>query len=198
MKKWLIIGGALLASYLFIFSPLMNQRNRLVLTDQKVERSIGLWQSQLQRQADLLPNLANTVQGAASHERGTQTAVAEARSQATAISKIDPTKIANDPNLQRQLLEAQSSVGRAVLQVNAAREATPNLQAVELFRDLTKEISGTQNRITQARNDTVNAINEYNTQVRMWPMALFATVFGFSLRPNFQASTQATPEIKFN
>jgi LemA protein len=202
MKKGYIITAGivlgLFAAVLLIKDSLIANNNRLVQLDQPVVEKISLWQSQIQRQADLLPNLANTVQGAASHERGTQEAVAAARSQVGAISKVDPLKIANDPELQKRLLDAQAAAASAVVRVNAAREQTPNLQAVELFRDLTKEISGTQNRITVARNDSIKAINGYNGEIRQFPLMFWAWALGYKQRPAFEAASQTTPEIRFN
>lgn len=198
MKKIVIIGGivaAVLIGYIGVFQPLATASNNLVKIDQQVELAVGGWQSQLQRRADLLPNLANTAQAAGNLEKDTQTQVAQARAAVSKISQLNPLDIANNADLQKQLVEAQAQASAAQVRVNAAVEATPNLKSTELFRDTMKAIEGTENRIQTARYDSIRAINEYNTYIRLWPGSFAATIFGYHKRPNFQATSQVAPEL---
>lgn len=173
--------------------------NKLVSADLRVDKTVSQWQNQLQRQSDLLPNLMRTVQGFADQEKGVFTGVAEARAAAQSVSKVDPTQIANNEALQRQVIDAQAKIGAAFAKIAAARESYPELKSNRQFEALFAELSGTQNRITNARTDNINAVNDYNQNVRFFPGKVLASLFGFMQKPNFQASeaAQATPTIDF-
>ncbi len=154
---------------------------------------------QLKRQADLLPNLVETVKGYAKFESDTMKAVAEARAQVTAVSKIDPAKMANDPEAQKQIVEAQASMQQAMVKLNAAREAYPDLKANTNFTALMAEIAGTQNRITVARKRWQDSVNDWNVRVQRFPTVVVARLAGYSTKPYFEVSAeeQVPPKIKF-
>ena len=175
----------------------ISQFNSMVSADQNVERTISKWQSQIKRQADLLPMLVGTVQGASDQESSVLKGVDEARVNTTAMQNLNQLDIANNEALQKQLIEAQASVQRAA--VNVTKEANPKVESLDLYRDLSKQIEGTQNRVTAARNDSIEAVNFYNTKVRMFPAVIFAGLFGYRVRPNFAATEeeQKTPTIDF-
>jgi LemA protein len=193
-KRYLALAGVAVIG-VFIVPPLLSASNELVKVDQRVERSVGEWQSQIQRRYDLLPNIARTAEASGTMEKGIQSAVAEARSSMPAILKKDPTEIANNPELQKQLIEAQAQSSAALTKVNAAVEQTVNVKSVDLYHDVMKSIEGSENRIQTARRDAIIAINDYNTYIRTFPASVPATILGYHKRPNFQATSQDAPEL---
>lgn len=193
-KRYFAIAG-LVAIGAFGVGPLLGASNELVKVDQNVEAKVGGWQSQIQRRYDLMPNIARAAEASGTLEKSTQTAIAEARSSMPAILKKDPTEISNNPELQKQLIEAQAQSSAALTRVNAAVEQTANIKSVDLYRDVMKELAGTENRIQTARRDAILAINDYNTYIRLWPAWVPATILGYHKRPNFQATSQDAPEV---
>lgn len=171
----------------------------LVTQRQNVLQSYGQVQNQLQRNADVLPNLAETVKGYAAHENKTLTAVIEARRQINNITKVDPNDLATNPELQKQLAGAIASTNQALLSVNVLREAYPDLKANTLFINLMSQIEGGQNRISVARRDNQRAIQTYNSTVLRFPSFIAASVRGYTEFPYFTAAdgAQSTPQIKF-
>jgi len=177
----------------------MAKYNTFVGLEEKVNQTYSQVQNVMQRQADLIPNLVETVKGYAAHENKTFTMVAEARSKLTAVGKMDPAKLANDPELQKKLIEAQQAANQAMISLNAVKEAYPQLQANENFKSLMAELAGSQNRITVERMANQKAVQEYNQTVRVVPGALVAGLFGFKTKPYFQADdgAQKAPQVKF-
>lgn len=173
--------------------------NGLVGVDENVNVTAAQIQVQLRRQAQLLPNLAETVKGAAAFEKETYAAVAAARAQVTAAANIDPTKIAGDPELQKKVLEAQTAMQQAMVKLNAAREAYPDLKANKNFQDLFAEVAGSQNRVSVAMTRNQEAVRAYNGAIRVFPRVLFAKTFGFAPRPYYEASAadQDAPKLSF-
>ena len=171
--------------------------NGLVTEDERVEQSFGNLQSQYQRRADLIPNLVNTVRGAADFEQETLTQVTEARSQATSVNLTaddlsDPAKIA-------AFQQAQSQLTGALSRLLVTVERYPELRATEAFRDLQSQLEGTENRINVARRDYNESVRVYNTKVRRFPTAIFAGMFGFDRRTPFEAEAGAdqAPTVDF-
>jgi LemA protein len=173
--------------------------NSLVTQDEKVGQSYAQVQNVMQRQAELIPNLVETVKGYAAHESGTLKAVSEARSQLQAVSKMSPEELAKNPDLQKKLVEAQAAMGRSLMQLNATREAYPNLKADAQFNQLMAELSGSVNRIAQERRRNQITVMDYNRMVRVFPRSLLAKIGGFEPKPYFQASQEAqtAPKVKF-
>lgn len=194
MKKvWI----ALIAFVVLFFVFGLPVYKNMVTLDENVNLTTAEIQVQLRRQAQLLPNLAATVQSSANFEQDTFKAVAEARSQVSSVSKIDPAELAKNPELQKKVVDAQAAMGSAMVKLNAAREAYPELKANQNFRDLMAEIAGTQNRITVAMTRNQIAVQKYNLTIRQPVAMIWATLMGFSKKPYFQAkeTEQDAPDL---
>lgn len=171
--------------------------NGLVSQDENVERYWGDVQTQYQRRADLIPNLVNTVKGAAEFEQETLESVTNARANATSINLTADDL--SDPAKMQAFQQAQSQLTGALSRLLAVAENYPQLQATQAFRDLQVQLEGTENRITVARRDYNGAVQQYNTQVRRFPTNLIAGVFGFDRRASFEADPGAdqAPTVEF-
>ena len=156
--------------------------NSMVQLDENVKGKWGQVQTQYQRRSDLIPNLVATVKGAADFEKSTLTAVIEARAKATSV-QVDPTKLT--PESIQQFQAAQGQLSSALGKLLAVSEAYPQLRANESFMGLQAQLEGTENRITVARKDFNDAVQEYNTKVRKFPANLTAKMFGFSEKGYF-------------
>ncbi len=170
--------------------------NGLVQKDQNVKSKWANVESDYQRRSDLIPNLVNTVKGAANFEQETITQVIEARSKATQTTvnanDLSPEKIADFQKAQGQL---SGAIGRLLVSV----ERYPELKATEAFRDLQAQLEGTENRIKVSRNDFNAAVQDYNTSVKKFPMVLFSGMFGFNEKGYFTADAGAekAPTVDF-
>jgi LemA protein len=174
-----------------------NTYNTLVTEDERVEQSWADVQTQYQRRADLVPNLVATVRGAADFERETLESVTEARARATAINlSVDDL---SDPAAVQRFQEAQGQLGSALGRLLAISENYPQLRATESFRDLQAQLEGTENRIAVARRDYNAAVQRYNTTVRRFPNSMYAGLFGFERRIQFEADPGAerAPTVDF-
>jgi LemA protein len=171
--------------------------NSLVQGDEQVQQAWANVQATYQRRADLIPNLVETVKGAADFEQETLTAVTEARAKATSI-QVTPEDLENPQQLQ-QYQQAQSALGQSLGRLLAVSENYPQLQATQSFSDLQAQLEGTENRITVARRDYNNAVRQYNTQVRSFPTVLFASLMGFDQKASFEAEQGAeqAPDVNF-
>lgn len=171
--------------------------NGLVQKDQNVKSKWANVESDYQRRTDLIPNLVNTVKGAANFEKETLTQVIEARSNATKVTvnanDLSPDKIAAFQKAQSQL---SGAIGRLLVSV----EKYPELKATEAFRDLQSQLEGTENRIKVSRNDFNAAVQDYNTSVKKFPMVLFSGMFGFTEKGYFtaEAGAEKAPTVDFN
>ncbi|MEO0733321.1 MAG: LemA family protein [Bacteroidota bacterium] len=171
--------------------------NGFVDGEEDVENAWSMVETQYQRRADLIPNLVKTVKGAADFEQSTITAVTEARAKATSIN-IDASNLTAD-DLQR-FQAAQSELSSGLGRLLATAENYPNLTATQGFRDLQAQLEGTENRIAKARNDFNAQATEFNKKVRRFPGTVFASVFGFGEKPQFEAQAGASnaPDVNFD
>jgi len=172
--------------------------NGLVQADERVQTAWANVQTQYQRRADLIPNLVETVEGAADFEKETLQSVTEARAKATSI-QVSADDL-DDPQKLQQFQQAQSALGQSLGRLLAVSENYPKLQATQAFSDLQAQLEGTENRIAVARRDYNEAVRQYNTQVRSFPTVLVAGVMGFSPRTPFEAETGAdqAPDVSFD
>ncbi|MET6998448.1 LemA family protein [Chitinophaga defluvii] len=192
MKKGIIVIVVLVLLGMFG----CGKYNGLVKQDENVKNKWGAVQSQYQRRSDLIPNLVSTVKGAADFEKTTLTEVMEARAKATQVT-IDADNLT--PEKIQQFQQAQGQLGAALGRLLAVSENYPTLQANQNFRDLQAQLEGTENRITVARNDFNNAVNEYNSTVRVFPGNLVAGIAGFKQKGYFQAQpgSENAPKVQF-
>ena len=159
----------------------------MVKMDENVKTKWAAVQSQYQRRSDLIPNLVNTVKGAANFEKSTLTAVVEARAKATSV-QVDPTKLT--PESIKAFQAAQGELSSALGRLLAVTENYPNLKADGAFRDLQAQLEGTENRIAVARNRYTTTVKEYNTLVRSFPSNLTANYFGYQTKANFTVENE--------
>jgi LemA protein len=192
MKKGIIVIVILVLLGMFG----CNKYNGLVKLDENVKNKWGAVQSQYQRRADLIPNLVSTVKGAANFEQTTLTQVIEARAKATQIT-VNPDDLS--PEKIQQFQQAQGQLSTALGRLLAVAEAYPQLKANQNFLDLQAQLEGTENRITVARNDFNNSVNEYNGTVRAFPNNLIAGIAGFQQKGYFQAQpgSENAPKVQF-
>jgi LemA protein len=181
----LVFGGCACSGY-----------NGLVTQDENVKKAWNNVQSDYQRRTDLIPNLVNTVKGAANFEQETLTKLMEARAKATSVNvnadDLTPEKLAEFQAAQTQI---SSGIGRLL----AVVENYPDLKANQNFRDLQAQLEGTENRIKVARNDFNAAVQTYNTQARRFPNNIFAGMFGFKVKEGFKADpgSERAPTVTF-
>ncbi|TCD04662.1 LemA family protein [Pedobacter frigidisoli] len=170
--------------------------NSMVKLDENVKSKWGTVQTQYQRRADLIPNLVSTVKGAAKFEQGTLTAVVEARAKATQM-----TVNADDltPENIQKYQAAQGQLSQALGKLLSITEAYPELRATQQFSDLSAQLESTENRITVARKDFNDAVQEYNAKIRSFPTNLTAGMFGFKPKGYFEADATAknAPKVEF-
>jgi LemA protein len=166
----------------------------------KQENVSGKWaqvQNAYQRRADLIPNLVNTVKGAANFERETLTQVIEARSRATSINinsadSLTPEKI-------QQFQQAQDALGSSLSRLLVSVERYPELRANQNFLELQAQLEGTENRITVERKNFNDAVQDYNSHIRRFPNNLMAGMFGFDAKGYFtaQPGAEQAPQVQF-
>ena len=171
--------------------------NNLVAEEEAVEQSWADVETQYQRRADLIPNLVNTVRGAADFESETLQSVTEARARATSIN-LDASDL-EDPARIQEFQQAQDELTGALGRLLVVAENYPQLRATEAFRDLQAQLESTENRINVARRDYNGAVARYNTHVRRFPTALIAGIAGFDRRTPFEseAGAEQAPEVAF-
>jgi LemA protein len=156
-------------------------------------------QNQYQRRADLIPNLVESVKGAAAQERNVLREVTEARAKASQITlSADQLR---DPEALRAFSQAQGQLSTALIPLRQLQEAYPDLKTNANFLALQSQLEGTENRITIARNDYNEAVRAYNTRIRTFPDVIGAKVFyGAEPMVPFQATTQnadQAPTVSF-
>jgi LemA protein len=189
-----LIGLGVIALLVFVG---IGKYNTLVEQEQSVEQSWSQVENQYQRRADLVPNLVNTVKGAADFEQETLTQVTEARSKASSI-QISADDL-NNPQKIRQFQQAQQQLSGALSRMLVTVEKYPELKANQNFRDLQVQLEGTENRIATERQRFTETVQSYNTTVQRFPTNLFAGIFGFDQKAYFEADegAQEVPEVNF-
>src|SRR5205809_1690453 len=187
----LIIGGGAISTY-----------NSLVTKQQNVNAKWSQVENQMQRRADLIPNIVATVKGVAGLEERVFTKIAEARSQLLSTmqnpNSTTEQKIAADQNLTQAMRDGGllGTGGRCL----SIADNYPQLKSNESFLKLQDELAGTENRLATARRDYTLAAQDYNTTRSTFPMVLFAGAFGFNAQPYFQADpgAQQVPKVDFS
>jgi LemA protein len=181
---------------LFVGGCGCNGYNGLVSQDENVKNAWNNVQSDYQKRMDLVPNLVNTVKGAANFEQQTLTNVVEARAKATQV-KIDASNLS--PEKLAQFQQAQGQLSGALGRLLAVAENYPTLKATQNFQDLQHTLEGIENGIRNSRNNFNGAVNDYNVKVRSFPMNILSGMFGFKPKTGFTAEpgSDKAPEVKF-
>src|SRR6266550_2985577 len=197
-KTALIILGVVLVIVLIIGLIGFGSYNTLVTQRQNVNAQWALVQNQMQRRADLIPNIVGTVKGVAGLEERVFTKIAEARSQLLSTmqnpNSTTEDKIAADNKLTQSMRDGGllGTGGRFL----AITENYPQLKSNESFMKLQDELAGTENRLATARRDYTLAAQDYNTTRSRFPTVLIAGLMGFKEQPYFQADEGARQEPK--
>ena len=192
--------GILIIVILIVGISFAGTYNRLVTLSQDVDKQWAEVENQYQRRADLVPNLVQTVQGAATFEKDTLTAVTEARA-SVGRATINPGKAPADPETLAKYQAAQDQLGSALQRLLVVSERYPELKANQNFRDLQAQLEGTENRITVARGRFNDSAQAYNTAVKRFPTNFIGGMFGFKEKPYFKATTpgaEQAPKVQFN
>ncbi len=199
MKKLLIALGILAALGLVAVLYVVGIYNGLVNSQQGVDAQWAQVQNVYQRRADLIPNLVNTVAGAANFEKSTLTEITEARASVGKVT-LDASKAPADAAQLAEFEQAQGRLSSALSRLLVVSERYPDLKATGNFATLQSQLEGSENRIAVERgrfNDTALA---YNASIKRVPAVFFAGAFGFKEKPYFAAtsSAQTPPEVKFD
>lgn len=185
MKKtgWIILC-VVVVLVLWMFSGY----NGMVDKQEQATTALANVQTQYQRRADMMPQLAKIVKAYAKHEKETFEAVTKARA-AVGQVKLDPTNLT--PEKLQQYSAAQGELASAFSRLMVVAEKYPELKASENFKSLQVQEEGTENRISEARRKFNDAVQDYNQMVRKMPNALIAGIFGFQVMPKFEAAAGA-------
>src|ERR1700732_1653186 len=203
MNKFAIgcVGVLVIIAFFAVVAALglMGSYNRLVKLQQSVNKKWAQVQNVYQRRADLIPNLVNTVSGAANFEKSTLIAVTNARASVGRV-QLDPNKAPTDAAQLRQFQEAQGQLSNALSRLLVVSERYPELKSNQNFLGLQAQLEGTENRISVERNNYNEVVQRFNTAVRRFPTNLIAGMFGFSPRPffNAQPGAEKAPTVNFN
>jgi len=175
--------------------------NKLVGLGQAVDGQWAQVENAYQRRADLVPNLVETVKGAAKFEQGTLTAVTEARAKVGQMSAQATEKITQDPEALKRFEQAQAGLGSALSRLLVVSESYPQLKATQNFRDLQVQLEGTENRIAVERMRFNESAQAFNTARNRFPTVVMAGMFGrrFAEKAYFKAQDGAAtaPQVHF-
>jgi LemA protein len=188
MKALLIVVGVVLALILLVGAPLMSGRNELVTQREAVNGAWSQVDVDLQRRADLIPNLVETVKGFAKQEREVFEAIANAR--ASLLSARTP----------QERIQANQGLDSALGRLLVITENYPQLRSNENFLRLQDELAGTENRIAQSRRRYNEALQKYNTEIEKFPNNITAGLFGFQRNDAYfraDPAARQTPQVKF-
>jgi LemA protein len=196
MKKALLgCGLVLVVVAVLLVMAVMGSYNRLVTLEEAVKTAWSQVENVYQRRADLVPNLVETVKGAAAFEKDTFTAVTEARAR---VGQVTLGKLPDAAEMQK-FQTAQDGLSSALSRLLVVVEKYPELKATQAFRDLQVQLEGTENRIAVERRRFNEAAQAFNTLRRRFPTVIVASLFGFAEKPYFQAApgSDKAPQVKF-
>ena len=193
MKKGLLVVGMIVV---LIGGFLIGSYNGLASSRENIASAQADIDTMLQRRADLIPNLVNTVKGYASHETETLDAVVNARAKATQVT-ISPDNL-NEASLQKYQA-AQGELSQALGRLLMVTENYPDLKANQNFLELQAQLEGTENRISTERTRYTDMVRDYNAMIRRFPASIIAGIGGFDKKPQFtaEAGAEKAPEVKF-
>jgi len=187
MKTVWIVLGAIVLIGVMVGGVLVSKYNQLVTMDTDIKAKWAQVDNQLQRRADLIPNLVETVKGFAAQEKGILDNIANARAKLAGAGSV-PDKIA-----------ASNELSSALSRLLVVVENYPNLKSDATFHRLMDELAGTENRLSVERKRYNDSVQAYNVAVRRFPGNLLAAVLGFREQPYFEvpAAARQAPQVKF-
>jgi LemA protein len=193
---WIIIGAIVLV----FGATLMGVYNKLIALKNRYQNAFAQIEVQLKRRYDLIPNLVETVKGYMAHERETLEAVIQARNQAVSglqRAASDP----GDPNAIKNLASAEGVLGGALGRLLALSEAYPDLKASENMKQLTEELTSTENKVSFSRQAFNDAVTAYNIYRQSFPPVIFAGMFGHTQNASLlefdSAAIAEAPKVSF-
>jgi len=173
--------------------------NDIPTYDENVKAQWAQVENQYQRRADLVPNLVETVKGYATQERETLQAVVEARARVNQMN-VD-ADIINDPQALQRFEENQQALSGALSRLMVVVERYPELKSNQNFLALQSQLEGTENRISVARRDYIQAVQRYNTEIRTLPGRIWHSLLysDMPIRETFEASggAEEAPRVEF-
>ena len=188
MKKSTITILAVVAIIVIAIIMIASNYNGIVAKSEEVDNKFSAIDTQLQRRADLIPNLVNTVKGYASQEQEVINSVTEARAKLAGANTVS------------EKAEADGELTSALNRLMVVVESYPDLKSSQNFIQLSDELAGTENRIATARRDYNEAVKEYNLKIKKFPTNLIAGMFGYEQKEYFEASEQSqeVPNVNFD
>ena len=194
---WIVIGGIILV----LGAMVGGIYNKFVALKNRYQNAFAQIEVQLKRRYYLIPNLVETVKGYMSHERGTLEAVIQARNQALSglqRAASDP----GDPNAIQNLASAEGVLGGAMGRLLALAEAYPDLKASENMKQLTEELTSTENKVSFSRQAFNDAVTTYNIYRQSFPPVIFAGLFGHTQNASLlefdSAAIAEAPKVSFS
>ncbi|MBN2399266.1 MAG: LemA family protein [Candidatus Aminicenantes bacterium] len=200
-KKFIGLGclGVLVLLVVILVASVIGSYNGLVSLDQKALSQWAQVENAYQRRADLIPNLVETVKGAAAFEKETFTAVTEARAKVGQINL--GSNPASNPEAFAKFQQAQDGLSSALSRLMVVVEKYPDLKATQNFRDLQVQLEGTENRISVERMRFNEAAQAFNTKRMRFPTVIIANFFGDRFREKAyfksQAGAETAPKVQF-
>ena len=187
MKAALITLGVIVVIALIFGMSLVGTRNSLVTDKQAVDAQSSQGDVAMQRRADLIPNLVESVKGVAKQEQAVFGQIAQARS--ALIGARSP----------QEKIDANAQLSSALGRLLVISENYPQLRSSEHFHSLMVELEGTENRINVERRKYNEAVQRYNTDIQLFPKNLAASLYGFAAAPYFKAeeAAKAVPKVQF-
>ena len=196
MKKGTIIGIVAALAVVVLWGVSVN--NKLVTEEESVSKAWSQVENAYKRRMDLIPQLVNTVQGAANYEKSVLTEVTNARAGVQSAT-VDPSTLSEEQVAAYQ--KAQDQLSKAVANtIKVTVERYPELTATQGFRDLQTQLEGTENRISVERGKFNEAVQAYNTKLRRFPTNILAGILGFDKKGYFTAPAEAAEpvQVEFN
>jgi LemA protein len=190
----------LLFAVALLLVPACANYDVLVEKDQTAQERWANVDANLQRRAELIPNLVNTVKASANYEKDTLEKITQARAAATSI-KLSAEDL-TDPAKVKAFQEAQDKISSsAISRLLVANENYPKLQASGQFSDLMKQLEGTENRILRAREEYNSAVKDYNSELLKVRGVVVNKATGQPFKPRVfftaSADSQAAPKVSF-
>lgn len=188
MKKSTIVIIVVVVILVAIIAGLVSNYNGVVSLSEEVDNKFATIDTMLQRRADLIPNLVNTVKGYTNQEQAVIDSVTDARAKLAGANSVG-----EKANADQELSTALSNLLVIV-------ENYPDLKSSQNFINLSDELAGTENRIATARKDYNDAVKEYNTKIKRFPTNIVSGMFGYGEKEYFQASegSEEVPTVDFN